>query len=267
MGLSTSSTALAAPHVIARLGTAPLVAGISSTTELQRDIALHKRLYSDAAAKIGLSPAEYARFILAVRTRHVTYGTIPRHLDAMTGMSGGTVSVVRDVIVPKDTRGWEVDVVESHHVLAIVVPAACGNISLVRKSLPVLARSKPHVRRHIDAASAIRIAALMPSVVRPSATPVPSPAPSATPAPYEAAAATTGPPHHFGLWPLLVLPIAATFFMHSGHGGAIGVPPLPVAGAPNAIALPRPGPGGIAVPLNGDTPLPPGCPNPTPSPH
>jgi hypothetical protein len=223
--------ALAVPHALAELGTAPLVAPIHSTAELQADIAGKPRLYSLAAAKLGLTPSEYALFALRVRMGRVAYVTIPRHLDAMSGAPAGTVEVLNDVIIPANTRGWEVDLTEKHAILAIFVPAKCGNISLLRRALPALAHASPHPKR-------VQVVAQKPkpqiptiAVVPPPSAPAPiattaspSPSPSPTLAPYASVAATTGPVHHFRIWPLLIVPLIAGFVAHGGHGASPGSP-------------------------------------------
>jgi hypothetical protein len=268
MGATAPMPAFASPHVIARLGSAPLVPAIASTEQLQSDIVRYRPLYLQAAAKIGLTSSEYAQFALRVRARRITYGTIPRHLDAMTGMSGSTVSVLHDVIVPKNTRGWEVDLTEAHQIVAIVVPAACGNISVLRKPISSLAHVRRYpARRVAKKAAPMRAIAIVPRAVIPP--PAATPAPSPTPGRLATLAASTGTKHRFGWWPAFIVPIVAAFVTHGtggAHIGNVGIPEIPVVGPPSAIAMPRPGPGGLSVPLSGDTP-PAGCATPTPKPH
>jgi len=246
--------ALAVPHVLAQLGTAPLVPPIHSTAELQADIAGRPHLYSTAAAKLGLSPDEYAQFALRVRSGRVAYVTIPRHLDEMTGAPGGVVEVLNDVIIPPNTRGWEVDLTERHYLLAIFVPAKCGNISVLRKALPVIAHTATHRKR-------VRVAAAVVPPIPPPQVPVPTPSPSPipTPAPYKSVAATTGPAHHFRLWPLLLVPLIGGLIEHGGHGATPGSPII--VGPVGAGTAARPiggswGPRSIPPPL--PTPAP-GC--------
>ena len=244
---------------------------IASTAELQNDIASKKLLFSNAAGKLGLTPAEYALFALRVQTRRVAYVVIPRHLDGMSWASGGRVSVLHDVIIPANTYGWEVDVVEPGGIAAIYVPARCGNLSLLRKPLPKLARAKRHAPVHVAAATRKVPPAIVP-VAKPGVAPVPSPVtavsvtpPSPTPAPFAAVASSTGPAPHLGWLPFLLIPVVAALF--SGHGGQ-GVPEVPVpitgGGPPPVTVIPMPGPGGFRVTL--PTP-PPGCASPTPLPH
>lgn len=247
--------ALAVPHVLAQLGTAPLVPPIHSTAELQADIAGRPQLYSTAAAKLGLSPDEYAQFTLRVRSGRVAYVTIPRHLDAMTGAPGGTVEVLNDVIIPPNTRGWEVDLTKSHYILAIFVPAKCGNISVLRKALPVLALAGTRHKRVRVAAKRTKpmvvAAAVAPSPPPQVPAPSPSPSPVPTAAPYESVAATTGPAHHFRIWPLLLVPLIGGLIEHGGHAAGPGSPVVigpvgagttsrPIGGSWGPRAIPRP---------------------------
>jgi hypothetical protein len=253
--------ALAMPHVLAQLGTAPLVPPIHSTAELQADIAGRSRLYSIAAAKLGLSSDEFAQFALRVRAGRVAYVTIPRHLDAMTGAPGGIVEVLNDVIIPADTHGWEVDLAERHYILAIFVPAKCGNISVLRKALPVLARAGAHHKRVRIAARKTKpptVAVVPPRPAPQVPAPSPSPSPIPTAAPYESVAATTGPARHFRIWPLLLVPLIGGLIEH-GHGTGPGSPV--VVGPVGAGTATRPiggswGPRSIPPPL--PTPAP-GC--------
>lgn len=261
---------IASPHVIAQLGTAPLVPQITSIAQLQDDLASKKLLFSAAAAKLGLTPSEYAQFATHVQTRRVAYVTIPRRLDGMSWAGAGGVSVLYDVIIPADTRGWEVDLVEHGQILAIYVPARCGNLSLLHKPLPRIARAKRHTPVHV-AARVVRPRAGVPAAppvaaVTAPATTVAVATPSPTPAPFAVLAATTGPSHHLGWLPYLIIPFVAALV--TGHGNQ-GVPevPVPISGGglpPPVIAIPRSGPGGFRIPL--PTP-PPGCVNPTPTPH
>jgi hypothetical protein len=227
--------ALAQPHVIAQLGTSPLVGPIASTPQLQSEAHLDRRLFEAAGAKLGLSPAQYAEFVSRIDRRQLTYVTIPRRLDAMTWSSGGRVYVVRNVVIPANTKGWEIDLIQQHEVLALFVPARCGNLSVLHKPLPAIAKAPPP--RPVEVAAAATMPPAMPAVVVPQA-PVP------TAAPYQTVAATTPTvTHRFRLWPLLLVPIIG--FLASHGGGTTNVPPIP--GGP--LHAPPPGP----------TPPPTGC--------
>jgi hypothetical protein len=231
--------AFAQPHTIAQLGTAPLVGEITSTPQLQADVARLHRVFASAGNKLGLTPDEYARFEARIASKELSYVTIPRHLDAMSWSSGGQVYVLHDVIIPAGTKGWEIDLTEGRSVLALFVPARCGNLSVVRRTLPAIAQAAPHPARVAAAATAPPAPAPAPVVAIPQA-------PAATPAPYESVATTTGPVHHFRWWPLLIIPIAAAFF----HGGGSSTSTLPAVRSLPTTLSPTP------APLVGCTPPP-----------
>ena len=109
----------AQPHSIAQLGTAPLVGEIASTAQLQTDVSRDRALFDTAGTRLGLTPAEFAQFAQRIASRQVTYVTIPRRLDAMSWSQSGRVYVLRDVVIPANTMGWEVDLRESHDVVAL----------------------------------------------------------------------------------------------------------------------------------------------------
>lgn len=225
--------ALAQTHTIAQLGTAPLVGEITSTAQLQTDVARERRIFEKAGEKLGLTPDEYARFETQLEAKRLTYVTLPRHLDAMSWSSGGRVYVLRDVLIPANTKGWEIDLHEGRMVVALFVPARCGNLSIVRKTLPLIAQATP--RPAVEAAAT---AAPAPAPAQVVALP---PAPQATPAPYQSVATTTGPAHHFNWWPLLLVPIAAFFFHGSGSSPAINTAPasniIPAPVAPTPLPV------------------------------
>ena len=260
---------LAAPHTIAQLGVSPLLGQVTSTPELQQDVARNQHIFSTAATKLGLTPREYAEFANRIANGRVSYVTIPRHLDAMTWASNGRVYALNDVIIPANTHGWEVDLVEGHQVLAMFVPAKCANLSLLRRPLPALAQAPPRQRVRVAAAET------GPPAPVPNAqgggTPVASPAPAvavaapvATPPPYASAAASTGPSHRgIGWWPLLLVPIIALIGHGGGGGGNTNVPGVPVVGGPppGTTTSSVPPPGGM---LTVQPPPPSGCPSPKP---
>ena len=234
-----AAPALAKPTVIAELGTAPLLGTSTSTAQMRARVAQNEGLVSAAAARIGLTPNEYAQFHAAIEASRARWVTVPRHLDAMSWQSGGTVYVLHDVVIPAGTNGWEVDVRAHDQVLALYMPAKCGNLSLVRKAAPVVAtRPRP-----------VRVAALKvaPPVTAPDAAAVPPAAPVEAPAPVAAVvpddtpaaappstvAAADFPPvaaaagHHA---PLFLAPLLFGLAALSGGGGSH--PAAPPVGCP-----------------------------------
>jgi len=125
--------ALAKPTVIAELGSAPLLSTSSSTAAMRASVARNEGVVSAAAVKLGLTPGEYAQFHAAIDSSRVRWVTVPRHLDAMTWRAGDKVYVLHDVVIPAGTNGWEVDVPSHGAVLALYLPAKCGNLSLIRR--------------------------------------------------------------------------------------------------------------------------------------
>lgn len=228
-------------HVIAELGTAPLIGQISTTNQLQADVTGQEAQFRAAGSKLGLTPSQYLAFQQKIATKQLTYVTIPRHLDAMTWSGGGNVYVIHDVMIPANTHGWEVDLVENGREISLFIPQRCGNLSVVRKLLPRLAK----VPRHVQ-----------PVAMRPEthATPQPAPeavavaappAPTAAPVPYTTVASST-PTHRFRLWPLLLLPLIG--WATSSHGGSGTVPTVGTiggGGGPSPMPSPTPCTGAI----------------------
>lgn len=245
--------AFAQPHVIAELGTAPLIGQIASTPALQSDVRSQRRLFETAGVKLGLSSREYAQFASRIASRQLTYVTIPRHLDAMSWSSGGRVYVLHDVIVPAGTKGWEVDLREGHELVALFIPARCGNLSVVRRALPALAQ-RPPVRRPAAVAAADYTAPASPAPtpvpVQPAVAVALPAAAAPTPAPYAAVATSTPAVHRARLWPLLLIPVIAFLVSnhHAGPGPVIGTttaaapPPLPPAATPPPASCSTPPP-------------------------
>ncbi|MFN2450580.1 MAG: hypothetical protein ABR508_12460 [Candidatus Baltobacteraceae bacterium] len=237
---------IAQTHVIAELGTAPLIGQIASTPQLQADVARQQTLFRRAGAKLGLTPAEYAEFQSRIASKQLSYVTIPRRLDAMSWSSGGNVYVLHDVVIPASTNGWEVDVQEHDTQIALFIPARCGNLSVVRRSIPRIAKTS-RVRRTMPVAVAPEATAPPAPAAPPAQGPAVAIAPQApvTPPPaYQSVASSTPVVHHPRLWPLLLLPLLG--FIAGGHS----------AGSVSTLTPPT---------SNAPAPLPsPGCPQPTP---
>jgi hypothetical protein len=139
--LATGMPAFAHPIEIATLGRAPLIGQSTNASELKYNVKTHEGVVRRAALELGLTREQYLAF------RHALDGTpqwvtIPRHLDAMTWQSGGTVHVVHDVIIPANQKGVEVDLRSGDRVLALFMPAACGNLSLIRRAVPHVAEAR-----------------------------------------------------------------------------------------------------------------------------
>ena len=215
--------ALARPTVIAELGESPLLGSSTSTAEMRARVARNEGTVSAAAAKIGLTPGEYAQFHAAINSSHVAWVTVPRHLDAMSWQSGGTVYALHDVVIPAGTHGWEIDIRSHDRMLALYMPAKCGNLSLVRKAVPVIA-----VRPHPTRVAALKVQP--PVEVAPVAVaPIAIPNDTVVPAPVTVAAAEFPPvaapaAHHS----LFLAPLLFGLAALSGGSGSGPVATLPV---------------------------------------
>jgi hypothetical protein len=148
-----SVQALAHTTVIAELGTAPLLGTSVSTAELRSRVAHNEGTLSAAATKAGLTSGEYAQFRAAIDSSHLAWVTVPRHLDVMTWQANGNVYALHDVMVPAQTHGWEVDIPRGHQMIAVYMPAKCGNLSVVRRAIPVVAQ-RPQPKRVLPLHSA-----------------------------------------------------------------------------------------------------------------
>src|SRR5579875_1667210 len=131
--------------VIASLGHAPLLGHLASTPQMQREVREHFKLLKRTAARLGITPQQYEDFRIAVATGDVRWVEIPRHLDAMSWGDGHDSHVIHDVMIPAHTHGWEVDLPSGDHILALYMPAACGNLATLRKPAPPRLAVAPQV--------------------------------------------------------------------------------------------------------------------------
>jgi hypothetical protein len=213
-----AAPALAKPTVIAELGSAPLLGTSTSTAQMRSRVAENREFVSAAVHKLGLTSGQYAQFSEAIASSHVAWVTVPRHLDAMTWRSGSHVYVLHDVIIPARTNGWEVDLRSAGERIAIFMPAACGNVSVVRTALPAVAyhRAPPVV---VPPAPVVATAVVPPPVV-----------PDDTPAAPVVVAQSEFPPapavHHTS--PLFLAPLLFGLAALSGVVGGGPVATVPV---------------------------------------
>jgi hypothetical protein len=224
-----AAPAMAKPTVIAELGTAPLLGTSSSTADMRARVARNEGIMSAAATRLGLTPGEYAQFHAALDSSRVAWVTVPRRLDAMTWQANGQVYVLHDVVIPAGTHGWEVDVPAHGSVLALYMPAKCGNLSLVRKAAPPVVAYHPAPARVAALAVAPPPAPVEAAPAAVAVAPAPAPVPddavaAAPPAQVAQTAFPAAPATHripFFLAPLL-FGLAA---FSGGHGsGPIAVP-------------------------------------------
>jgi hypothetical protein len=234
----TGLPALAQPIEIATLGRAPLMGQSTNAAELQYNFKHNESLMRQAGMDLGLTNEQYEQFRLALEVGKPNWVTVPRHLDAMTWSSGGQVHVLRDVIIPANQKGVEVDLHSGDKIISLFLPAKCGNLSVIRRAVPHVAAIRNFPVPHVAA-----VAAPQPCPAGMVGTAYPdchqmAYVPAEAPAPIVAAVVPPPPPiaavhHGFSLLPLAaVLP----FLIHGGGGGGsttpssgtvVGPPPCP----------------------------------------
>jgi hypothetical protein len=219
-----AAPALSHTTVIAELGSFPLLGTSSSTAELRSRVARNEGTLSAAATKAGLTPSEYAQFRAAIDSKQLAWVTVPRHLDVMTWQANGAVYALHDVDVPARTHGWEVDIPHGHQLIAVYLPAKCGNLSVVRRALPVVAqRPKPKQVMALHTVDQQPVAVAPPVVAE--ASPVPVEAPPAAVAGTEFPPVAAVAKHGINLLPLL-FGLAALAGASSANGGSPNLPPV-----------------------------------------
>jgi hypothetical protein len=192
--------------------------------------------YTEAAAKIGLTPREYTEFRQALEQGGAIYVRLPRHIDAMAGVHrrNGQVYALRNVVVPSGTMGWEVNLADGTQV---IVPQICGNLSM-NKPRAIAARPKVvAMRKQPKAVRAATYVAPKPVVV--AATPVTFDAPPVA-APVAAAPIAAAATHASALPFLgLLFPIAASLHNGSSTAPAASAPVAPCSEGSNAMGVCR----------------------------
>jgi hypothetical protein len=226
--MMTGLPALAQPIEIATLGRSPLMGQSTNAAELKTNFTKNEGLMRQAGMDLGLTTEQYEQFRLALEVGKPNWVTVPRHLDAMTWASGGRVHILHDVIIPPNQKGVEIDLHSSDKVIALFLPAKCGNLSVIRRSVPHVAAVRNFPVPHVAAVSVppppdqTTVAVEQPPVVAAVAPPLAIPAVA----------------HHgFSLLPLAAL---LPFLVHSGGsnnvvsgsftpgtGTVVGPPPCP----------------------------------------
>jgi hypothetical protein len=228
--------AMAQPIEIATLGRAPLMGQSTNPAELQYNFKKNEALMRQAGMGLGLTTEQYEQFRLALEVGKPNWVTVPRHLDAMTWASNGQVHVLRDVIIPANQKGVEVDLHSGDKIISLFLPAKCGNLSVIRRSVPHVAAIRNFPVPHVAAITAPQpcppgmVGSAYPDcqqvavVTAPEQTPLVAPVVPVPP-----------PPIHHGI---NLLPLAAVlpFLFHGGGGGGsnppsggtvVGPPPCP----------------------------------------
>ena len=159
----------------------------------------HSRQFTEAAKRIGLTPAEYREFRSTLLDGNAMYVRLPSRLDAMSAKTpSGRIYVVKNAVMWKPVMGWKVALADGN---VVYVPAICGNISLQRPvsvahaapKRKVVAAVKPKFHPALGVVAAAPVAApaaapvadtpvvFTPPVVVPEAAPVVAAAPLAVP--------------------------------------------------------------------------------------
>ncbi len=232
ISLLVTSPAIAGPYAIHNLSHDALLGSSNSRHELQQRVQQYDARVRKAGADLGLTPSQLQAF--ETQLPNARYVVLPRHLNAMTGYAHGTPYVIHDVIIPANSRGWEVDLVRGDAVTRVFVPAVCGNISILRGFQPHIAQLREqHTSKPASAAQPSAI-----SVV-PAPAPAAPPVPAATPVPVAAEAptfsiSTPAAPAHHGHFPWWIALIAIPFI----HGGGSSQGPgyhAPIAPTPPPV--------------------------------
>ncbi len=124
--------------VVATLGRDPVLGSLQSTGDLKRAVRNHPALFRQASLLAGLSEKQTRVAMAEIQAGHVRYITLPRHLERMT-WGNVNVHVISDVVIPPGTKGWEVDVRSGRQMAALLIPAACGNVSVIHRMAPMIA--------------------------------------------------------------------------------------------------------------------------------
>jgi hypothetical protein len=222
----TGLPAMAQPIEIATLGRAPVMGQSTNPAELQYNFKQNEGIMRQAGAALGLTTDQYEQFRLRLEVGKPNWVTVPRHLDAMTWASSGKIHVLHDVIIPANQKGVEVDLAAGDKVIALFLPAKCGNLSVIRRSVPHVAAVRNFPVPHVAAVTAPAPPQQTAVVVNPEPAPLVAPV---VPIPPPVAAV------HHGL---NLLPLAALlpFLVHGGGnsgtfvpgtGTVVGPPPCP----------------------------------------
>ena len=145
VALLIASAPTSAATVITKLGKSPVTVPLHSTAEL----VAHRRQILAAAKTLKLTQGETETLTDALDNMPslFQYVVLPRHLDAITGMGPHGYEALFDVTIPANSHGWVLAYSYGSKRTLFYIPAACGNISIVRSlALPVPAvHHKPPV--------------------------------------------------------------------------------------------------------------------------
>jgi hypothetical protein len=178
----------------------------------------HPKLFSDAADRIGLTPAEYREFRTQLLDGKAVYLQLPRRVDAMSGARHGSVYAVKNAVMNKSIMGWRVQLADGN---IVYVPQICGNISLLHHTAVAVAPKKH--RRIVAHTFYTPTVATQPVDVTP---PVEQEAAVETPATVAQAVPAAASSHPSGLFYLIPAAVGGAIAGFS-HGGGSSTPPTP----------------------------------------
>jgi hypothetical protein len=147
----------------------------ASAEEVWNATKVHAKLFSDAAARIGLTPAEYKEFRGDLLDGKAVFVKIPRRVDAMSGNRHGSVYAVKNAQMTTSVMGWQVALNDGN---VVYVPQVCGNISLLRNGAiakrptpkrVAVAKRKYH---YVESAKVVPVDVAVPEEAPTSVTPV-----------------------------------------------------------------------------------------------
>jgi len=190
----------------------------ASAEEVWNATRVHSKLFSDAAARIGLTPAEYKEFRGNLLDGKAVFVKLPRHVDAMSGNRRGSVYAVHNAVMQESLMGWRVALADGN---VVYVPQVCGNISLLKHA--AVAYVPPKHKRAVLAAKYVPAVTVQPTVETP-VTVVP-PVEAAPEAPAAAAQVVPEASHGGGGFPFWAPLGAGGLIAGLIHGNTSPAPP------------------------------------------
>ncbi len=182
----------------------------ASSEEVWNATREHSKLFTDAAHRVGLSDTQYQAFRNALLDGKAVYVRLPRRMDAMSGVRGGSVYAVKNAVMTTPVMGWEVTLADGTQVY---VPQVCGNISVLRQ--PHIAAAQSH--------QFVPSVAQLPRTETPVAmTPPAADVPIAVPA--TASEAIVPAASHFNGLPLIIPAAIGGIWAGLSHGGSSAPP-------------------------------------------
>ena len=193
----------------------------TSQHEVWNDTNDQAAVYRSAAKKIGMTPSEYQQFRQALMEGRAVYVKLPRVIGSMAGRHrNGQAYALKNVRVPENTMGWEVDLADG---ASVYVPRICGNLSMTRNHPRKIAMAP---RPSLPKARRFAAAPVPPPQAAVAETPVTFvPPPAAVVAAAAAAPVAVAAASHAGLF-ALAAPLVGFLFPHGGSNTTPGTTPI-----------------------------------------